>query len=33
MFVMGALNYFVVNALPEDKFEPEVIATLRPVEE
>lgn len=33
LFVMGALNYFVVNAIPEDKFPAEVITTLRPIEE
>ena len=33
LFVMAALNYFVVCAMPEDKFEPEVISTLRPIDE
>ena len=33
LFVMAALNYFIVRAKPEDKFEPDVIETLRPKEE
>lgn len=33
LFVMAALNYFVVKAIPEDKFPVEVIETLRPASE
>lgn len=33
LFVMAALNYFIVKAIPEDKFNSDVISTLRPVEE
>lgn len=33
LFVMALLNYLIVRAIPEDKFEPEIVATLRPIEE
>jgi len=33
LFLMAALNYFIVRAIPEDKFDSETISTLRPVDE
>jgi len=31
LFVMAILNYFIVHAIPEDKFDSETISTLRPI--